>query len=403
MILLKNGERLSRCSQQRKIHNRSNIMKFRTQLAVTAALILSPVAYSETQDITDTPLLLAENLSYADMAAPEGNHIANALWSSTRTVRNFGRAALGQLDVYRGPWKEVNPSVKSGKGGQLTTVYNNKANVWLGGLGNWGKVSSTGDVDGYKYNGGGYSAGADYAFSNAFTGGLALGETFGKNKARWGYSSIDQRSLMIGTYGRYKTDVGIWNTLAVDGYFAYGSTRNKANMELGSSPAIPAHSKWDDNVFTAGLKFSWDIKSSEYSTWTPFFGIDYIHGKQDTANLTYGSGSQAFRDGNMQVWTIPVGITYKAVIPVGRDQFFIPEATVAYEGDVSRNNPSVRTDIMGTSVKTEGSNPGRHALLANAGARWVMNKNWSIGAYYTFEHRSRMTDHAVNGSLNYTF
>lgn len=387
-------------------------MKLRMQFALIAALISLPVTYA-------APVTLPYGDTFADpelwanqdpdlgtlesLIAPDGTRLANTLWSSTRSVKTFARGMTQQLDVYHGPWKEMNPAAYSGKGAHLTKVRNDKTNIWAGGQGEWSRMASTSDIGGYEYNGGGYSVGVDHAFNTAFTGGLAAGETFGSNKAKWGSADFDQRNLMIGTYGRYKTDIGPWNAISIDGYFAYGSTRNKGNMSLNGAPDVPAHAKWDDNAYTAGLSFSWEIQASKHSSWIPFFGIDYIYGSQNSFSLNTPDGSLRYHGGNMQVWTIPVGITYRAVCQVGAQQYLIPEVTVAYEGDVSRRNPSIKTDIMGDRLKIEGSNPGRHALLANTGMRWVMNHHWSMGAYYTLERRSRWTDHTVNGSINYTF
>lgn len=72
-------------------------------------------------------------------------------------------------------------------------------------------------------------------------------------------------------------------------------------------------------------------------------------------------------------------------VSVGGGQLLLPELTLAYVGDVSRTNPSVKSTIYGIDNKHEGSNPGRSAFTMNAGTNWVINQNWSVGAFYTLK------------------
>ena len=103
------------------------------------------------------------------------------------------------------------------------------------------------------------------------------------------------------------------------------------------------------------------------TTLTSFIGIDYVHGAQENFTETYDNGSRQYRDGNMQVWSVPVGITVKKEVSVGGGQLLLPELTLAYVGDVSRTNPSVKSTIYRIDNKHEGSNPGRSAFTMNAG------------------------------------
>lgn len=64
-------------------------------------------------------------------------------------------------------------------------------------------------------------------------------------------------------------------------------------------------------MFSFGLKADWNIKVTDKTTLTPFIGIDYVHGAQENFTETYDNGSRQYRDGNMQVWSVPVGITVK--------------------------------------------------------------------------------------------
>lgn len=316
------------------------------------------------------------------LVAADGARIANALWSSTRSVSRFALNAVSQLD-----------SCRSGDN-----------SFWVSGLGDFASVSGDAVLGGYDYNGGGYSVGADHSFSRNFTAGLSFGQTFGTNKAKeGGYASVEQAGIMGGAYIRCQKEMNKSNSLLVDGYAAYGNVENKGTMDIFGSQGAVARDTWDDNVVVLGLKASWQIKLNETAVLTPFVGMDYVHGAQQDINMMISSGGRVFYDGSMQNWSIPVGVTWRKSLSLGGEQYLVPEVTVAYVGDVSRNNPSVKTDVLGQSCKYEGVNPGRNAVRADAGLRWVMSRNWNVGVSYNVESRSDMTNQAVNASLNYTF
>lgn len=45
---------------------------------------------------------------------------------------------------------------------------------------------------------------------------------------------------------------------------------NKANTLVGNSSYLPGHAKWNDDVFTFGLKADWNIKVTDKTSLTPF-------------------------------------------------------------------------------------------------------------------------------------
>lgn len=317
----------------------------------------------------------------AALVGKDGSNIANSLWSGTSAVKNFGQTAASQLKV----------------------VQPGDSNVWVSGLGDFVTMNSTSHADGFQYNGGGYATGIDYAWTKKFRAGIAIGQTFGTFKSDDNQASIKQDSIMTSLYANYIETLCDKQNLGLSGYFAYGSVENKANTLIGNSSYLPGHAKWNDDVFSFGLKADWNIKVTDKTTLTPFVGIDYIHGAQESFTETYSNGSRQYRDGNMQVWSVPVGVTVKKEVSVGGGQLLLPELTFAYVGDVSRTNPSVKSTIYGIDNKHEGSNPGRSAFMLNAGANWSINQNWSIGAFYTLEARSSQVNQSASLSARYSF
>lgn len=317
----------------------------------------------------------------AALVGKDGSNIANSLWSSTSVVKNFGQTAVSQFKV----------------------TQPGDSNVWVSGLGDFVTMNSTSHADGFQYNGGEYAAGIDYAWTKKFRAGIAFGQTFGTFKSDDNQASIKQDSIMTGLYANYLETLCDKQSVGLSGYFSYGSVENRANTLIGNSPYLPGQAKWNDDVFSFGLKADWNIKVTDKTTLTPFIGIDYVHGAQESFTETYANGSRQYRDGNMQVWSIPIGITVKKEISVGGGQFLLPELTVAYVGDVSRTNPSVKSTIYGIDNKHEGSNPGRSAFMVDAGTNWIINQNWSVGAFYTLEARSSQVNQSASLSARYSF
>ncbi len=317
----------------------------------------------------------------AALVGKDGSNIANSLWSSTSVVKNFGQTAVSQFKV----------------------TQPGDSNVWVSGLGDFVTMNSTSHADGFQYNGGGYATGIDYAWTKKFRAGIAFGQTFGTFKSDDNQASVKQDSIMTGLYANYLQPLNDNQNLGLSGYFAYGSVENRADTLIGNSAYLPGHAKWNDDVFSFGLKADWNIKVTDKTTLTPFIGIDYVHGSQESFTETYSSGRRQYRDGNMQVWSVPVGITVKKEVSVGGGQLLLPELTVAYVGDVSRTNPSVKSTVYGIDNKHEGSNPGRSAFMMNAGTNWVINQNWSVGAFYTLEARSSQMNQSASLSARYSF
>lgn len=308
----------------------------------------------------------------------EASRIANTLWSSVRVVDSFAHTAASQLD-FRGPGTR---------------------NIWFSGLGDFMNVSSTAGASGFDYKGGGYAVGMDYAWTKNWISGAAFGQTFGSFHSADKQFKADQDGLMLALYQRYHRDLRSGNSLDIDGYFTYGNMDNDVDGTLGSSPTTAS---WNDDVYGFGLKGTWNIRLSDTDVLKPFAGIEFLHGSQDSFGEHTDSGTAWYRDGSVQNWSIPAGLTWQKRIAVGNGQYLLPQVTVAYAGDVSRRNASVKTDAFGTPFRADGVHPGRHALIVNAGLNWVISSAWSAGAFYHLEQREHMTNQSVNATVRYSF
>lgn len=308
----------------------------------------------------------------------EASRIANTLWSSVRVVDSFAHTAASQLD-FRGAGAR---------------------NIWFSGLGDFMNVSSTTGASGFDYKGGGYAVGIDYAWTKNWISGAAFGQTFGSFHSADKQFKADQDGLMLALYQRYHRDLRKGNSLDIDGYFTYGNMDNDVDGTLGSSPTTAS---WNDDVYGFGLKGTWNIRLSNTDVLKPFAGIEFLHGSQGAFGEHSDAGTAWYQDGSVQNWSIPAGVTWQKQIAVGNGQYLLPQVTVAYAGDVSRRNASVKTDAFGTPFRVDGVHPGRHALIVNAGLNWVISSAWSAGAFYHLEQREHMTNQSVNATVRYSF
>lgn len=308
----------------------------------------------------------------------EASRIANTLWSSVRVVDSFAHTAASQLD-FRGPGAR---------------------NIWFSGLGDFMNVSSTTGASGFDYKGGGYAVGMDYAWTKNWISGAAFGQTFGSFHSADKQFKADQDGLMLALYQRYHRDLRRGNSLDIDGYFTYGNMDNDVDGTLGSSPTTAS---WNDDVYGFGLKGTWNIRLSSTDVLKPFAGIEFLHGSQGAIGEHSDAGTAWYQDGSVQNWSVPVGVTWQKQIAVDKGQYLLPQVTVAYAGDVSRRNASVKTDAFGTPFRVDGVHPGRHALIVHAGLNWVISNAWSAGAFYHLEQREYMTNQSVNATVRYSF
>lgn len=306
----------------------------------------------------------------------EASTLVNALWSSTRSVANFSHTVVSQANI----------------------PHRGHGSIWVAGLGDFTSMSK--DGSGFDYRGGGYALGGDYSFAESWATGLAVGQTFGSNKADNGLGKIDQDAMMLALYGRYRKEINDRNIWGIHASFAYGSVENKAETTVLSTPA---HAKWDDSVFQFALQGTWEIKLSDRHSLTPFAGIDFIYGAQDDFTQRYGNGSVRYKNGSVQNWSVPVGVTWNARYGFASGQSILPFVTVAYVGDVSRDDPSVKLDSYGDALKAHGIRPGRNAFKVSAGLTWVIAPSWNVGAAYDLEYRSGMTNQGCSVSAHYTF
>lgn len=309
--------------------------------------------------------------------------LANTLWSSTMVVNSFARQATTR----------ISPATRLREDETVDGVA-----VWGAGLGDFTNV---GGADGFTYSGGGYAVGVDGTLNGNLRGGIAFGQQWGTFKSDARGTKVDQNSTMIGIYGGYSCSSDKLD-YQITGYAAYGTTDNDSRTSLGGIST--GRGSWNSDTATWGLKAEMAYRYNERNSLGAFIGLDYLYGSMGSFSELYDAGlSRYISDGAMQVWRVPVGITWKGEYSMGGTQYILPAISLAYVGDISRTNPHINTESLGMQSRAKGSNIGRNGLLLNAGVTWLINTQWSASAAYSLEVRSGQTAQSVNAGARYSF
>ena len=277
-------------------------------------------------------------------------------------------------------------------------IGNAEQTTWWGGaFGTFQHVSD--DTKGYTYNSGGYGVGLQHSFSDSFRAGFGLGQSFGTYSARRNGTEVDQMAIMPILTAQYISMQG-QNSFSLNAHLAYGNVENEAET---INSGIPGTAEWNDTVFSGGLRAAWNVKASDTLTISPFIGLTYRHVAQDNFTEKYTGGARHYSNGSLQEWSLPLGVTFRAVHGLADGSILAPELTLAYVADISRNNPSMRCTNGHFNSTIEGYVPNRSSFMMNAGINWIIDQNWSLGASYNLEVTDDQTDQAINGSVRYSF
>ncbi len=302
-------------------------------------------------------------------------NVANTMWASANAVQEMVRTAENQFLV--------------GMPGQTT--------FWGAGLGSFMDV---GGKQGFSSHAGGYAVGMQHAFTEKFRAGFAFGQMFGNFQSDDNQLKADQKALVPMLTAQYVTKTGKMSSVTVSGHVAYGMVENEADTYQA---ATAGHAKWDDEVLNIGARVAWNVNLGDHVTVSFFTGLNYQSVDQDSFTETFTGGEREYRDGSMSSLSVPLGITLRGIYEMEGTNIFAPELTLAYIGDVARDNPEVRTSVYGFNRVGKGTDLGRSAFTLSVGANWMFDSNWSIGAFYTLEARDEQLNQSLNAALRYSF
>lgn len=276
--------------------------------------------------------------------------------------------------------------------------------AWVSGLGASDRVATDGHGMGYHYVGGGYAVGYDRVVTPEMYVGVALGQMIGKYKANNDLIKDNQTTYEGSLYAHYthemkKSD----NRFNVDAYIGGGRARNRAHGVLAEGSVERATGRWNDTTFGCGLRLSYDIVLSDAHMVTPFVGIEGIYAWQDKYSLCNGQTSIEYHDGKASLWTVPVGVTYRYIAAIDKTEYIVPSLTVAYLGDISRKEPRVKYGWGTGGGEVRGARPACSGFELETGVTWILNSEWSTGAFYTLDQRRGDCYQQVKAFVSYSF
>ena len=313
-----------------------------------------------------------------------GGLAVNSLWSSASNAAALGGNVLSRLSVPR-----------------LTDRH--ARNLWGMGLGDFARQRSRGGVDGYDYNGGGYSVGADSGMGGEGEGiwGIAFGQLCGHARSRDFQGRNTQDTLMGSLYwGRLmeESNRACW---IFKGSLTWAETRNNMTSRLGGAPASTG--KWNNETWLAQAEVSRTADCAGGGRLTPFVRMEFTHGRQDAFREQGGYGRD-FGGAALKRLSIPVGLE------IGRtDEWkgrpWAQSLRVSYVGDVLRDVPeaAVYSPYSDMGWRGRAVSPERHGLRAEFNTSLQCNERWSVYGGYGLEVRGSSCYHRVNAGLSRSF
>ena len=313
-----------------------------------------------------------------------GELAVNSLWSSASNAAALGGNVLSRLSVPR-----------------LTDRH--ARNLWGMGLGDFARQRSRGGVDGYDYNGGGYSVGADSGMGGEDEGiwGIAFGQLCGHARSRDFQGRNTQDTRMGSLYwGRLmeESNRAYW---IFKGSLTWAETRNNMTSRLSGAPASTG--KWNNETWLAQAEVSRTADCAGGWRLTPFVRMEFTHGRQDAFREQGGYGRD-FGGAALKRLSIPVGLE------IGRtDEWkgrpWAQSLRVSYVGDVLRDVPeaTVYSPYSDMGWRGRAVSPERHGLRAEYNTFLQCNERWSVYGGYGLEVRGSSCYHRVNAGLSRSF
>lgn len=313
-----------------------------------------------------------------------GGLAVNSLWSSASNAAALGGNVLSRLSVPR-----------------LTDRH--ARNLWGMGLGDFARQRSRGGVDGYDYNGGGYSVGADSGMGGEDEGiwGIAFGQLCGHARSRDFQGRNTQDTLMGSLYwGRLmeESNRACW---IFRGSLTWAETRNNMTSRLGGAPASTG--KWNNETWLAQAEVSRTAGCAGGWRLTPFVRMEFTHGRQDAFREQGGYGRD-FGGAALKRLSIPVGLE------IGRtDEWkgrpWAQSLRVSYVGDVLRDVPeaTVYSPYSDMGWRGRAVSPERHGLRVEYNTSLQCHERWSVYGGYGLEVRGSSCYHRVNAGVSRSF
>ncbi|KWZ38361.1 peptidase S8 [Burkholderia savannae] len=273
--------------------------------------------------------------------------------------------------------------------------------AWARLLGSWGSASGSGDVNGYTSSTGGFLAGADAALRDGVRAGGFAGYGHTGVNLRNQPSSASFDSFHVGAYagwqpGAFGVRVGAahaWHRGGVDRAVQYGAAAESETTTLNAEST---------QVFgEAGYRFALGAAA----TIEPFFGLAYVHLKNQGTTETGGAAALRVLEGNHDVTFSTLGVRGETRVGLTPRLQLTLQGSAGWQHALTGGQPvGSLAFATGSSAFSVSSVPvAKDAAVLNLGAGLELGKNGLLRIGYAGSLASRQSEHAVQGSLHWKF
>ncbi len=295
-------------------------------------------------------------------------------------------------------------SVLDAKDGKdiLTPGPDNKWGVWAQGNGIFAKVTNVSQVPNYRFQSGGFLAGADYQWSEGLTTGLFAGYQGLYAKYNGGGSNTIN-SALFGGYATYQKG-GFYSDLIVSGGYSNYNVRRPINFSTVDRTAV---SKPDGGQFNTYLDFGYDWKVGGF-TFGPILAGQYTYA--GIAPFTEsGADSLDLRVNQQNANSLRtslggrVAYTWNLTDKIA----IIPEVRMLWQHEFLNNPRNIGAALdggNGPAFGYETSAPARDSVFAGAGVSAQFGDRWNAYFYYNADFgRQDFVSNMISGGLGWKF
>ena len=306
----------------------------------------------------------------------QGNELASALSTAMQSgdaavaVQAAKEAAPTTAQVVSGLAKEAAntiaqvstarlDSIKGTSGGDTVTG----AGLWVQGLYNHTKQSTTSSSDGFKANSRGLAVGADAELSETTTLGLGYGymETDADSTGR--DIEVDSHNLFV--YGEYQPSDWYVNAVLNYGFAKYKEDKAPLGVALKS--------KYDVKSYGASIMTGYDFDNGI----TPEAGLRYLIVDAES----YNDGAQDINSKKNDILTAVAGVKYTANVKADK-AILKPTVRLAATYDIVSDSDEASVQVLGGGNYTiNGQRLHRFGVEAGAGVTATVN-NWDFTLEY---------------------
>ena len=301
----------------------------------------------------------------------------------------YADAKLAYLDSRRREFPIKAPSAAA-PAGEPDLVF------WAQGVGAWGHVDGDGNAAELNRTLAGFLTGVDRRFGESWRAGIAAGYSHSDLSVDARASSADIDTAHLAAYaaagfGAWKVRTGAafaWNTISTDRTIAFPGFADQAHADYGAG---------ETQLFgEIGYGMAFGRLAVE-----PFAGLAWVH--LGTQSFTESGGAAALAgaaaDEDVGYTTLGTRIATREFLANG--MVLTPHASLAYQHAFGNVTPAAALAFESTGANTviTGVPLARDSALVEAGADLRINRQATLGVFYSGELAGSAQDHSINGRL----